>query len=161
LAPAIAETDILDLFSGTGNLGIEALSRGARFAVLVDKSRECADIIKENLMSTSMNGKAEVITSEATEAVRRLAGEGRKFDIIFLDPPYNKKLVDKALYSIEENGIIKLDGIIAAEHDIDDEMQAEVMSLKLVRSQKYGDTILSFYKKASFDKDGANNETGR
>ncbi|HEX3030354.1 MAG TPA: 16S rRNA (guanine(966)-N(2))-methyltransferase RsmD [Clostridia bacterium] len=140
------DAEVLDLYAGTGNLGIEALSRGAKFSVFVDKSRECFDIIRENLNATKMSEKALIMTTEVGNGIQKLALESRKFDIIFLDPPYNKNLIEEALYLISKNVIIKDDGIIIAERDVADNIPEEVGSLRLVRNQKYGDTILSFYR---------------
>jgi len=135
----------LDLYAGTGNLGIEALSRGAKFGVFVDKSNECFGIIKENLIHTKMLDKAQIIVSDVKSAVQKIAQNSRKFDIIFMDPPYNNNLIEETLYFISKNDIIKEDGIIIAERDVADIIPEEVGTLKLTRNQKYGDTILSFY----------------
>jgi 16S rRNA (guanine966-N2)-methyltransferase len=146
ISPYIMDNDVLDLFAGTGSLGIEALSRGARFAAFVDKSTACASVIKENLEHTKFLDKSLVITGEVESSLLRLSREGRKFGIIFVDPPYNKEFIGQTLNSILQNNIMKPDGIVVAERDIEDEIPEEMGSLKLVRNQKYGDTILSFYK---------------
>ncbi len=143
---AIHGADILDLYAGTGNLGIEALSRGANFAVFVDRSTQCSMIIKENLIHTKLDDRAEVLTGEVCWSLSRLSREDRKFDIIFLDPPYNKKLVEDTLWCIIENNTIKSGGIVIAEHDFDDNVPEEAGILKKIRSTKYGDTIISFYR---------------
>lgn len=141
----MADADVLDLFAGTGSLGIEALSRGARSAVFVDRSPECFTVIKENLAHTKLASRASVMTGDALIIINRLIKEGRKFDIIFLDPPYNKNFLTETLNIIAVNDILNDDGIIIAERDVDDEIPEEVGQLKLVRNQKYGDTVLSFY----------------
>lgn len=141
----IPESYVLDLYAGTGNLGIEALSRGAKAAVFVDKSRECADIISENLIHTKLFDNAKVITGEVSNVVSRLAQDYGKFDMIFLDPPYNKNLVEETLNIIVNSGIIKNDGIIIAESDIDDIIPKRIGTYILKRNQKYGDTVLSFF----------------
>lgn len=150
IAHYVADADVLDLYAGTGNLGIEALSRGANSAVFVDKSQECYTTIKENLIHTKLADKAKVFQIEAGNAVSKLSSEGRKFDIVFLDPPYSKNLIYETLNIIIKNDIIKSDSIIVAERDKDDDIPEELGPLKLVRNQKYGDTVLSFYK-CSFD----------
>lgn len=137
---------MLDLFAGTGNLGIEALSRGASFAVFVEKSNECADIIKDNLIHTKLQEKSKILVSDALNALLKFGSEGRSFDLIFLDPPYNKGLIQEALTSIAKNDIIKVDGLIIAESDKDDNLPGLIENLKLERNQKYGDTVLSFYR---------------
>jgi 16S rRNA (guanine966-N2)-methyltransferase len=83
--------------------------------------------------------------SEVSLAIEKLSRDSIKFDIIFLDPPYNKKLIEETLNFITNHDIIKDDGIIVAERDVDDRIPEEIGFLKLVRNQKYGDSILSFY----------------
>lgn len=136
----------MDAYAGTGSLGIEALSRGARSAVFVDKSQECFSVIKENLQHTKLEQKAEVYTGDIYNILDRFAGGTKKFDIIFLDPPYHKNLIEVTLNCIVKNDIIKRDGIIVAERDLKDEVPEQVGYLGLVRNQKYGDTVLSFYQ---------------
>lgn len=147
IAEYVMDADVLDLFAGTGNLGIEALSRGAASAVFIDKSRECHDVISYNLMHTKLSDRAAVFTADAEAALARLKAEGRKFDLIFIDPPYSKNLAAKALKIIGENGIIKDNGLIVAEHSSNDALPETTGEIQLVRSQRYGDTVLSFYKK--------------
>lgn len=142
----IAGSDVLDLYSGTGSLAIEALSRGANSAVLVDKSRECFSIIKENLMHTKLSDKAQVMNDDAQSALRKLTSAGRKFDLIFLDPPYRRNLVVEALDTIVKNDMLNESGIIVAERDTSDDIPHKIGDLTLVRDQKYGDTVLAFYR---------------
>ncbi len=142
----IIDADVLDLFAGTGNLGIEALSRGAGSAVFVDKSRECCEIIKDNLAHTKLSDKAAVIPGDIKAEIEKLYKEGKKFDIIFLDPPYNKNFVTETLYYLAKNDIIKFNGILVGERDYIDEVPEEVGIFRLIRNERYGDTVLSFYK---------------
>ncbi len=146
IASMVFDRDVLDLFSGTGNLGIEALSRGARSAVFVDKSRECSQIINENLTHTKLNNKAEVYVMDVCSALCKLSQKGNKFDIIFLDPPYAKGLIDDTLACISGIDVIKPDTLIVAEHDVEDVVSEYIGTLKNFRQQKYGDTIISFYR---------------
>ncbi len=146
IAAIIFDKDVLDLFAGTGNLGIEALSRGSRSAVFIDKSHECSQIIKENLTHTKLVEKAEVLVADVCSGLNKLSQRGNKFDIIFLDPPYSKGLVDETLKCIVGVDVIKPDTIIIAEHDIEDVVPESVGTLKNFRQQKYGDTMVSFYR---------------
>jgi 16S rRNA (guanine966-N2)-methyltransferase len=143
----ILDADVLDLYAGTGNLGIEALSRGAASAVFVDKSRECFEVIKDNLNHTKLENSALVITGEVITTLNKLSMDNKKFDIIFLDQQYNKNLIQETLKVIDKNDIINDNGIVIAEKDVVDIIPEEVGRLKLTRNQKYGDTVLSFYKK--------------
>ena len=146
LAALIPGANVLDIYAGTGSLGIEALSRGADSAVFVDKSSECFHTIKENLAHTKLESKATVIAGDVFVALNKFSKNNKKFDIIFLDPPYGKGLVEKTLKNIAENDIIMQEGIIVAEHDVEDEVPEEVGGLERYRRQKYGDTVISFYR---------------
>ncbi len=136
------------MFAGTGSLGIEALSRGAAGAVFVDKCRECSVIIRENLAHTKFMESSTVIVNDVGAAIGKMGSEGRKFDIIFLDPPYSKNFVEKTLNYIVKSDIITGEGIIVAEHDVDDVVPEEIEFIKRIRSERYGDTVLSFYRKS-------------
>ncbi|MCR4434231.1 MAG: 16S rRNA (guanine(966)-N(2))-methyltransferase RsmD [Clostridiales bacterium] len=154
LAGRLKDADVLDIYAGTGNLGIEALSRGAGTAVFVDKSRECTDIIKDNLVHTKLVEKATVITADVDTALTRLAQSGKQFDLVFADPPYNKNILFDTLNNLVNHDIMKDGGIVVAERDVDDPVPLEAGFLKLYREQKYGGTVLSFYiwEKASNEK---------
>lgn len=141
------EATVLDLFSGTGNLGIEALSRGATKAIFVDKSRECVDIINQNLVHTKLEGKATVILSDAMNFLQGRGREKSFYDVIFLDPPYLKNHIESILESIAKNEVLNKEGIVVVESDIKDNLPENILELSLYRSQKYGDTIVSFYKR--------------
>ncbi len=146
LAPYISGSHVLDLFSGSGSLGIEALSRGAESAVMVDRSRQSTAIISENLQLTHLNDKAKVVAADYADAVRQFSAKGLKFDMIFLDPPYNKNFIQDTLKIFKNNDIISDDSILVAEHHYSDILPKQEGKLILVRSDKHGETILSFYK---------------
>jgi len=139
LAPDIADTEFLDLFSGSGQIGIEAISRGAKKAVFVDNSSISIGCLKKNLDITGFNDKAEVLRMDAASAVGRLASSGKKFDIIFMDPPYEKGIEEEVIYAIGRTGIMKEDGMIIVEassrtgFDYIDETPFEI-----TREKKYG-----------------------
>ncbi|MGE5614724.1 MAG: 16S rRNA (guanine(966)-N(2))-methyltransferase RsmD [Bacillota bacterium] len=145
LAPRIAGSEVLDLFAGTGSLGIEALSRGAERAVFVDKSPGCCSVVRANLENTGFTSCAEVYSMDFSEGIRFLSREGRKFDLVFLDPPYNKNFIQEALNLIEKNDIIRTGGIIAAEHRKSDSLPERCGGLKVVDIRKYGDTMITIY----------------
>jgi len=142
----IDNADVLDLFAGTGNLGIEALSRGAKSAVFIDKSENCTTLINDNLLHTKLYDKSTIIRGDAFSTLQSFSKEGKKFNLIFLDPPYNKGLVQETLKLIDRNDILRPEGIIVAERDIDDSLPAQIGSLELVSDRKYGDTVLSLFK---------------
>jgi 16S rRNA (guanine966-N2)-methyltransferase len=136
---------VLDVFAGTGSLGIEALSRGAEKAVFFDKSTECCDLIKENLAHTKLAEKAEVYATDFVAGIERMYSQGRKFDLILLDPPYNKNFIQDTLKILKNNDIIRDDGIIVAEHSLSDSLPDVSGRLEAIDSRKYGDTVLTIY----------------
>ncbi len=108
----------LDLFAGSGGIGIEALSRGADHCVFVDSSRKCTDIIDENLELTHLKDRAEVLTCRAETALLRLEGK-EVFDIIFMDPPYNHEYEKNALILLSSLELIDKDGTIIVEASLE------------------------------------------
>lgn len=149
LMPYIAETKVLDLFAGSGNLGIEALSRGALHAVFVDESKICRTIIEENLRKTKFMPQAQILTTDVIRALGIFKEEGRKFDLVFMDPPYNSNFLVKTLQMLNDFDIIGEEGIVACEHHEDEPAPEIVGHLTKVRYKAYGDTLYSFYVNAS------------
>lgn len=144
LGERIIHAKVLDLFSGTGNLGIEALSRGAQQVVFVDQSAVSLRLIKENLQRTRMTEKEHVILrlniSGGMERVMSFGG----FDLIFCDPPYNKGLIDNVLGFIDENiSILEGEGLIIVEHSKHEQVGA-YRHLETKRLETYGETCISF-----------------
>jgi 16S rRNA (guanine(966)-N(2))-methyltransferase RsmD len=137
---------VLDLFAGTGNLSIEALSRGADHAVLVDSSERSVAVIKENLRRLSFATKTEVWVAPAARSLRALARRKESFDIIFLDPPYDQGLAKRSLAIIAQCNLLDDSGTIVVEHSAREALQRRYDSLELHDERRYGDTLLSFYK---------------
>lgn len=135
----------LDLFAGTGNIGIEALSRGAGSAVFVERDQKNVKIIKENLTITGLGDKARLIHQDVARALPLLAGHGQTFDLVFMDPPYLKGLEASTLDGIVGSGLLKTGGSAIVESSSKEYLPREIKSLKLIRQEKYGDTLLSFY----------------
>jgi 16S rRNA (guanine966-N2)-methyltransferase len=148
LAFRINGSEVLDLFAGTGSLGIEALSRGAGRAVFIDKSAGCCSVIRKNLANTGFEERAEVYSMDFSEGIKFLSREGRKFDLVFVDPPYSKNFIEETLNLLEKNDIIKNGGIIAVEHQKSDSLPERCGGLKVVDSRKYGDTMITIYNMA-------------
>ncbi|KXZ39614.1 16S rRNA (guanine(966)-N(2))-methyltransferase RsmD [Alkalithermobacter thermoalcaliphilus JW-YL-7 = DSM 7308] len=142
----IADSFVLDLFSGTGSLGIECLSRGAYSCTFVDNSKESISILKENLNKARMLQKSDIIFSDVISALNKLAVKRDRFDIIFMDPPYLKKLIIPALETISKSEILEEDGIIIVEHDSKDVIPDKVGNLTKYREKQYSSTKISFFK---------------
>ena len=135
---------VLDLFGGTGQLGIEALSRGANSAVFVDQREDACKIIRENLRRTKLESQGCVVRSDYLDYLRR---SREKFDIILLDPPYAEVFLENALKCITEIDILKSDGIIVAERPVEKELPFEFEGFTRSKDYKYGKTLLTIYRK--------------
>ena len=135
---------VLDLFGGTGQLGIEALSRGAKSAVFVDAREDACKIIRENLKRTRLEGQGKVIRGDYLEYLRRCR---EKFDIILLDPPYAEVFLENALNCIAEIDILETGGIIIAERPLEKELSCEFEGFTRSKDYKYGNTLLTLYRK--------------
>ncbi|MBM4261701.1 MAG: 16S rRNA (guanine(966)-N(2))-methyltransferase RsmD [Deltaproteobacteria bacterium] len=146
LAHELSGARVLDLFAGTGNLAIEALSRGAAHAVLVESSKITVQWMRENIERLGLQEKATVINAPAQRALRKQAELRRQFDIIFLDPPYGEALVPKTLAQIAQDKILSASGVIVAEHSVRDKVEASYASLARSDQRRYGDTVLSFFR---------------
>ncbi len=139
----IVDATVLDLFAGTGNLSFESLSRGAKHAVLCDISKESCAIIKKN--AEHLNVDVELYNVPAKFALSRL--KGRAFDLIFLDPPYNKNLGIEALQILDSNDNLSEDGVIVFEHDADEKFTFSFETLEHFNSRRYGKTVLEFFRR--------------
>ena len=147
IAPYIEEdSNVLDLFAGSGALGIEALSRGARSAVFCDSNDKSIGIIKNNIQKARLMDKSQVFLGEAQLILKKLSHMGKKFDIIFLDPPYRKDIIPDILVELEKNSVLDDKVIIVAETDIEDLLPDETETLIVSKKQIYGKTKLTFYK---------------
>ena len=136
---------VLDLFGGTGQLGIEALSRGAKSAVFVDAGEPACRLIRENLKRTKLEGQARVVRADYLDYLSRT---GEQFDIILLDPPYAEVFLENALKRITEIDILRSGGIIIAERPLGKELPWEFPGYTRSRDYKYGKTLLTVYRKA-------------
>jgi 16S rRNA (guanine(966)-N(2))-methyltransferase RsmD len=136
----------LELYAGSGAVGLEALSQGASKVVFVEKDRICIKRIKESLSGLGLIDQ-QVIGLEANEALKRLNKRGEKLDIIFLDPPYYRDIAKKTLKMLNRYDIVAPNGLIICQHFKKDILPEIVDNLRLFKQASYGDTVLSFYKK--------------
>ena len=126
---------VLDLFAGTGQLGIECLSRGAERAVFVDSRKDAVDLIRRNLAMTRMQDRAQVVQADA---ISWLAGCRTRFDLIFLDPPYGSGLLESSMRRIMEIDILSKNGIIICESRHEAVLPERIGSLARYREYRYG-----------------------
>lgn len=140
----IPGANVLDLFGGTGQLGIEALSRGADHAIFVDASDVACKLIKENLKRTKLEDFANIVRSDY---LQYLSVTKEKFDIILLDPPYAEVFLENSLNRISEIDILKSNGIIVTERPIEKVLDWDFEGFSRSRDYKYGSTLISIFRK--------------
>ena len=141
----IPGAEVLDLFGGTGQLGIEALSRGAKSAVFVDQSEQACRLIRENLKRTKLEQQARVVRGDYMDYLSRCR---ESYDIILLDPPYAEVFLENALKRITEIDILRSGGIIVAERPLEKELPWEFEGYTRSKDYKYGKILLTIYRKA-------------
>ena len=135
---------VLDLFGGTGQLGIEALSRGAKSAVFVDEREDACRLIRENLKRTHLEETARVVRADYMDFLRNCR---EKFDVIFLDPPYAEVFLENSLKMITEIDILQSGGIIVTERPVEKEFLCEFPGYSRSKDYKYSKTILTLFRK--------------
>jgi 16S rRNA (guanine966-N2)-methyltransferase len=150
LSSQIVDAEVLDLFAGTGNLGLEALSRGAASAVFLDVSRKSLEVVKENIAHTNLNDRCEVRKTDALLGIDFFQKNHKKFDLIFCDPPYNQGLVGKVLANLDNpDSILSLDGVLIVEHSRHEGWPDCLEYLQMRRTEKFGETLISFVTRKS------------
>jgi 16S rRNA (guanine(966)-N(2))-methyltransferase RsmD len=135
---------VLDLFAGTGSLGIEALSRGATKVSFVEKSREALRLIKRNVLQCGMAGQSEILPKDVNRAIGILSQRGESFDLILMDPPYVKGLIQRTLLKLQSNRIHRDDSILVIEHNRREPLPKRIEGWDLLRERAIGDTVISF-----------------
>lgn len=152
----IEDSTVLDLFSGSGAIGLEFLSRGAKRAVLCDNSKDAIKIIKQNVQKTHFEEKAEVYNMEFTKLVERL--QNQKFDIIYIDPPYATDFIKISLEKIIEYKLVNENTKIIVETDDETRIlnQIEKMDVEITDKRKYGRATIIFlkYRKTQIPRKG-------
>ena len=134
----------LDLFAGTGQMGIEALSRGASHAVFVDEWKDACLLVKENLRLTGLTGQATVLQDNYLSYLQKCK---ERFDIVFLDPPYAEIFLENALNKISEIDILTDRGIILCERPAEKQLELEIPGLKRCKDYRYGKTWITVFRK--------------
>jgi len=163
LGERVVGSRFLDLFAGVGAVGLEALSRGAEQAVLVEASERAARVIRQNMDALGAGARARLVRGDAMTALRGLAAAGAKFDIVFMDPPYrDRRGLERALAAITranasdaaetaveaqaQAGILAPDAIVVVEHDAHAPPLAATGTLAVERSRRFGEAVLTFFR---------------
>jgi len=142
----------LDLFAGTGAVGIEALSRGAEEVIFIDKNIKSIKIIKENLERTKNSKNAKIYKINFSEGLKLLAKRNYLLDYIFIDPPYNIGLVNISLLEISKLHILKKNSSVIVQHYKKEKTEDNLVNLKLFNQKKYGECFLSFYEYVNINR---------
>ena len=145
---------VLDLFTGTGSLGIEALSRGADFVVFADQFSTSLELVRNNVLLCFQNPKAEIIRLnldkiKSFQSIYDKFAAQKPFNLVFLDPPYEKKLAEKALTMVEKTGLLIAGGIAVAEERFNVDLPEKIGMLSLHKKRRYGETGIWIYQQTS------------
>ena len=147
ISPYIYGSNILDLFAGSGALGVEALSRGAELCYFVDSSKTSMNVTKSNIKKARLEDGAVTINSSYEKAIDRILMNKVKFDVIFVDPPYYEGYFIDVIKKIDSTDILKDDGIIVVEHDVKTEIPEEIGRIYISKEKKYGKTMVTIMSK--------------
>ncbi|SPF54979.1 putative rRNA methyltransferase YlbH [Candidatus Desulfosporosinus infrequens] len=149
LGDRVLDARVLDLFAGTGNLAIEAISRGSREAVLVEKNFDAHRVIRENIERIGVGDKANLLLMDAFRYLNRYPEE--VFNLIFLDPPYHKELVAKVILTLKEHpAYLAPSGVIVAETAKDEELlNSDIYPFEIRKTGVYGDTLVWYLQRTA------------
>lgn len=142
----IEDSKVLDLFAGSGSVGIEALSRGAKDAVFVELDRQIAESIQKNLENCHFSHLAKILRMEVKTALSLLSKKNESFHLIFVDPPYDKNLLNPTLLLVDKLNLLQSGGVLVTEHS-PREMPETQETLEIFDQRQYGQTFISFLRK--------------
>lgn len=140
----IIGTQVLDLFAGTGNLGLESWSRGAEAITFIDQSNESLRLVQNNIAKCKAEKDCTVIKGNAVNIIERLYKQGKLFDFAFCDPPYNKGWIEKIVNALNTYPVLNHGGYLVVERAVHEVVENLPAAFELVRSEKYGETIVDF-----------------
>jgi 16S rRNA (guanine966-N2)-methyltransferase len=136
----------LDLFAGSGSVGLEAASRGAQVVCFVEKNKQLVDVIKKNIQTCCLDKNCRIIAGDIDFGLHDLFRKKNEFDIVFADPPYNRELVEATLKSLSKHQVLRKDGIIVIQHSIKETFSELADNIYQTDQRKYGDNALTFLK---------------
>ena len=140
----VTSKHLLDLYAGSGSLGLEALSRGAQSVTFVDRADWAVKTIRKNVEELALGSKAEILEMDVLKAVEKLKKAERLFSLVFVDPPFQQGLVKKTLIKLDQSGIVVPFGQVIVGHHRQEELPEDLRTLKLARTKKLGQACLSF-----------------
>jgi 16S rRNA (guanine(966)-N(2))-methyltransferase RsmD len=145
LAEGVLDAELLDLFAGTGSLGLEALSRGAEQVVFVERSASSVALLRKNLELCGFTRFGSIIKNDVFEAIDRLEGQGASFDCILADPPFKSSLRSRILEGISKTNLLRPSGWLIVEHEQHDTDSGD-HELELIKQRKFGHCVVSIYR---------------
>jgi 16S rRNA (guanine(966)-N(2))-methyltransferase RsmD len=146
LGPRLPDARVLDLFAGSGSVGLEALSRGAAHATFVERDPRAVAALDANIRTLGVEPRAVVARGDVARQLGRLATGGRRFEIVFLDPPYGLDLGEQALAALAPGELVAPEGIVIAQHFTKRPPAAEYGMLRAFRTRRFGETTLTFFR---------------
>jgi 16S rRNA (guanine(966)-N(2))-methyltransferase RsmD len=147
IASHVPNSRFLDLCAGSGAVGLEAISRGAQEVVFVDQSRRALAQIEHNIERCGVEDRARIVGKEVLAALKALAACGERFDVVYVDPPYDAGLHRPVLRCLGTTELVASDGLVVVEFRTHDPMPEEAGELRHYRNERYGDTTLAFYER--------------
>lgn len=147
IGDVIVDSKFVDLYAGTGAVGMEAISRGAKAVFFIEADKIRSELIEEMLKKCGCGSKANVMKGKASDFIRKAGEDSLKFDIIFLDPPYYSEELENTLSLLADGEILQDEGIVIAEHLSKKRLPDEIGSLRQKKAYKYGDTMLTLFRK--------------
>lgn len=142
----VNEANVFDVFSGTGSLGLEAVSRGAKKCYLNDKGAETFKLLSQNVVNLKFENQCQCLNKDSIDAIQFLSNKGETFDIIFIDPPYLMNLIPPAIEKIQAKSLLDRKGIIVTKIDSSEVIYTGSTDIELYDSRKYGNTTVCFYR---------------
>jgi 16S rRNA (guanine966-N2)-methyltransferase len=144
----VSGKSFLDLFAGSGNVGLEALSRGAARVVFVEKNAVMVNAIKKNLEELGFRNKCEILATEVKKGIRQIQKKGESFDFLYADPPYDKGYVEEILWYLREGNIVSSESLIILQHSLRESLPVDRAGIFILTDQRrYGDTLISFFRR--------------
>ena len=152
LTPVLTGARVLDLFAGAGGVGLEALSRGATHATFVERDARAVAALSRNVAALGVAGATRVLRSDVGRALASLARAGERFDVVFLDPPYDGGALDAALTALGEGTVTAPEGVVIAQHRTKQPPPATAGVLTAFRTRRFGETTLTFFRAGGYDR---------
>ena len=144
LSDKVSEAVVLDLFSGTGAFGIESLSRGAKHAVFVEKSGEALHVIQRNILASSLEKQAQAVKWDIAKNLNCLRRIPFRYDLVFMDPPYNRDIIQKGLRNLYHSNCLEREACIVVEHSALEPVRENAVEFAVFDQRKYGKTLVTF-----------------